>query len=331
MYVNQKRAIFYGIIIRQAQYILNTEVRNLMDKNVFYDFEYILSTLPPLCRASICKIQKSYCIEDKFITEIRLRYRRNTCICVGKRTYMTDYKISDEDIRSVISRFCEGSVYSFSETIKNGYIPARGGIRVGVVGELIGDGYDVSIESIRSVNIRIPHHIRGVCAQVYDLFIKNRSGIIIYSPPAVGKTTLLRDLAIELSRGRFAHKVALVDTRRELDNGLIPSDCQIDTYFGYPKSVAIEIAIRTMSSEVVMCDELGKDEVEAIKRCAYCGVPVICAVHANCLAELYKKSGISELLSTSVFSHAVGLSRDDMQKHFDFEITVIDKEADIYV
>ena len=146
----------------------------------------------------------------------------------------------------------------------------------------------------------------------------NGRGIVIYSPPSVGKTTLLRDLAIELSRGEKGYNVALIDTRRELDNGMFPSDCMIDTYSGYPKSLAIEIAARTMSSELIICDELSYNEVEAMKYTVVSSIPVIACAHARDLAELCTRPDMKMLIDAGVFEYAVGIKRVRGSVSFNF-------------
>jgi len=280
----------------------------------------LIEMLPPICQKRVVETINRYCLEERFINELRLRYKRNCSIGCGKQNYIIDYAMTAEDMKNIMRYLCAGSVYAFQKTIKEGYVPIDGGGRAGVVGLIVNDDLDIAIESITSINIRIPHHVRGVCAKIYDLFINNQKGLIIFSAPSVGKTTLLRDLSIELSRGRYAKKVALIDTRHELDNGMIPRDCLIDTFSGYPKSLGIEIATRTMSSDVIICDEISGREVSAISKSFFCGIPVIAAAHASSFEELSARDGIGLLLKEGAFSHAVGLSRKDRSLEFSFEI-----------
>ena len=292
-------------------------------QNTSLKLSTLLNMLPPLCQKSIVETKRKYCLEEKYINELRLRHKRMGSLVCGKQNYVFDYAMTDEDIKNTMRRLCEGSVYAFQKTIKEGYVPIEGGGRAGVVGYIANEDFDIAIECITSINIRIPHHVRGICARVYDLFCENNKGLIIYSPPSVGKTTLLRDLSIELSRGKYAKKVALIDTRHELDNGLIPRDCMIDTFAGYPKSMGIEIATRTMSSDVIICDEIGGDEITAIKKSLFCGVPVIAAAHAASLDDLRSREGINILIKEGAFSHAIGLSRKDRALEFCYEITAL--------
>ncbi len=283
-------------------------------------FAHMMNILPPLCQIKIKECLKKTITDEKSINEIRLRLGRNVSLSIGKNNLVIDHIMTESDIKSTLHQLCAGSVYAFQKTIKQGYIPSDFGGRVGVVGNVTNDDYDIAVESINSINIRIPHHIRGISGKIYDLFLNTRKGIIVYAPPGVGKTTFLRDLAIELSRGDKAIRVCLVDSRHELDNGQIPSDCLIDTLAGYPKDLGIEIATRTMSCDVIICDEIGGGEVSAIRQSLFCGVPVIAAAHAFDFTELKAREGIGLLLSEGAFSHAVGLRRECGGTSFIFNI-----------
>ena len=281
-----------------------------------------LEHLSPGCRFAVCSKIAKLSLPHQSISEIRLRLGRNTVICTAKNKIKCDHTSCAHELRTTLRSLCMGAVYAYQNTIKNGYIPMQHGGRAGVVGVISDSNTSVDPETVTSINIRIPHHIRGISSAVYDLFVNDRNGIIIYSPPAGGKTTLLRDLAIELSRGDKPLNVALVDTRRELDNGRLPSDCMIDSYSGYPKSLAVEIAARTMGSEVIICDEVGYEEVQALKFTAVSGIPVIASAHARDLDELRSRHDIRELIDIGVFEYAVGISRDGVGEK---QVFVIDR------
>jgi stage III sporulation protein AA len=280
----------------------------------------VLGYLPTLCGYDVKKVLRESGVEDHAVSEIRLRLGRRTAVRADGRSILCNYIMSMDDIRATVRMLCSGAVYAYQNTIKNGYIPMQGGGRAGVVGVISDGNTSIAPETVSAINIRIPHHIRGVCAAVYDLFINNGDGIIVYSAPTVGKTTLLRDLAIELSRGNKPYNVAMIDTRRELDNGHIPDDCMIDTYSGYPKSLGIEIAARTMSSDVIICDEIGYEEVEAMRYTVISSIPVIASAHARSLDELRKRPDVAMLVASGVFGYAVGLVRSGTKRSFEYVI-----------
>ena len=84
-------------------------------------------------------------------------------------------------------------------------------------------------------------------------------------PPSSGKTTFLRDIARSLSLGRFAsgRRVAIVDERGEL-GGFDLGPCA-DILRGYPKETGLEVALRTLSPEVIVCDELSQRDFKAVQ------------------------------------------------------------------
>lgn len=121
-----------------------------------------------------------------------------------------------------------------------------------------------SFRDISSVNLRIAHEIPGAADEIYpSLFSQGIVSAIIAGPPLSGKTTLLRDLARRLSGvsgGRY-YRVAIVDERGEIaaSSGGCPQ-CDVgfsDVLTGYPKDVGILTALRTLSPQIIICDEIG--------------------------------------------------------------------------
>ncbi|MBO5744770.1 MAG: hypothetical protein J6R60_03180, partial [Clostridia bacterium] len=63
------------------------------------------------------------------------------------------------------------------------------------------------------------HYPVGVASALVDVLAHYgyKRGILVYSPPGVGKTTLLRDLARTLTRAPHYLRLCLIDPRGELD------------------------------------------------------------------------------------------------------------------
>ena len=149
-------------------------------------------------------------------------------------------------------------------------------------------------KDISGLNIRIAHEKIGCADELFELFFRHGArSLILGGKPLSGKTTLLRDLARRLSE---THRVTIIDSRNELSGSVrgTPSfdvGKNTDVLCGAEKSDGIMMALRTMSPEVIICDEIADDE-EAVERCAFCGVKLIAAAHAGSIAEL--KSRFSE-------------------------------------
>ena len=63
-------------------------------------------------------------------------------------------------------------------------------------------------------------------------------------------------------------------------------ECLIDRLSGYPKAKGAEIAVRTLSPELLIMDELGKEDREALLSLSSLGVPVIASVHGKTKDEV---------------------------------------------
>jgi stage III sporulation protein AA len=135
-------------------------------------------------------------------------------------------------------------------------------------------------------------------------------GVLIYSPPGVGKTSLLRNIAAELSKGKNPLRVVVVDSRGELEFGLGSRYLCADVLSGYPKAVGIEIALRSMGAQIIICDEIGNDEdVSSICSAASGGAALLASAHAADMRSLMSKKNIQELHRSEVFGAYVGITR----------------------
>lgn len=206
-------------------------------------------------------------------------------------------------------------MHSHYEDLLNGYITLPNGSRVGVCGTAVYDKEVVKgIDNINSVNIRIPRIVRGVSEPIFEKILsRNPSNIIIAGPPSSGKTTMLRDIAYQLSSGRLGkyHKLCVVDERKEI----FPSKSNItdlgpntDVLLGFPKSKGISMAVRTMSPEYIICDEIGSsEEVKSILDGINCGVVFILSIHAKTIDELSRKDSFKALAEKGNFDKTVML------------------------
>ena len=206
----------------------------------------------------------------------------------------------------VVRKICEYSVYSRQNEIVNGFITLRGGHRAGICGTaVLRDGEMSNVRCISSVNLRFAREIRGSADQLLHSVKDISGGVLICGEPSSGKTTLLRDLARQLSADR---NVALIDERGELAaciGGMPQNDVGLcDVYDGYPKAEAMRHAVRTMSPDVLICDEIGTDEEASLRNCLRGGVAVIATAHIRHREELRRHPAFR----TGAFSTVVFLS-----------------------
>ncbi len=273
-------------------------------------WQTVLDMLPRKLSEEIEHIARSRRNMLSMISEIRLRVGGVSELSFIGGAVPLVIKITEDELNEIIYKACDGSLYAYRDTLSEGYIPMEGGIRVGVCGHARYDGGAlVGVRGISSLVFRFPF---GECAfanEVAELFLStSRGGMLIYAPPAGGKTTALRSLVKELSRGVEARRVCVIDERCEFD----PEDyirCSVDILRGYKRAHGIELAVRTLSPEIIVIDEIASDEAEALRSVMRCGIPVIATAHASSMEELLRKPHISRLIDLGVFDLFVGITR----------------------
>ncbi len=221
--------------------------------------------------------------------EVRIRKDRPVCVGYGGDTaYLTPcglslsaakaFTVSGDELAQIVFELCDRSVYSHTDKIAKGFVTLPEGVRVGLCGECVTDGERITnIKNITSVNIRLPHAVKGCSDKVMSHFVHGVLNTIVISPPGVGKTTLVRDIAERLSSNLC--NVLIADERNEIFP-LMTSRDTVDAIVYAPKKYAFENGIRSMSPDVIITDELmGRADLEAVAMAERSGVKVIATVH----------------------------------------------------
>jgi len=248
----------------------------------------------------------------KRIEEIRIRAQRRSSLILSGQNVMLGYTATSNEISEIITRMCKGALYAYSDTINQGYISLPEGIRVGVGGRATCDGEKIiGVYDISAICIRVPHRQKKVGENICELLksFDFTKGVLIYAPPGVGKTSLLRGCVNILAGGTDPLRTVVIDTRGELGFSL-EGDLCLDVLSGYPRKIGIEIATRSMNAQIIVCDEIG-DVTEAMSLVSShnCGVPLIASAHAGSLSELLGRTGIRLLHEAGIFGAYVGISR----------------------
>ena len=281
----------------------------------------LAATLPPrLC----AEVEKSVPPGDA-IEELRLRRGRCASLTVSGRNIRLSTILSGVEMDDILLRFCEGSLYAHSETIAQGYLTLKGGIRVGLCGRAgVSGGNVTGVSQISSFSIRIPHPAPPVGEEIARLLhrFSLTRGVLIYAPPAVGKTTLLRTVAARMAGGECPLRVAEVDTRGELGYSLSSPSLLLDLLSGYPRGVGLSIAARTLSAQLIVCDEIGDlGEAQEIVEAHNCGVPLLATAHAAEIGELLCRPGMRLLHEARGFGAYVRITRRAGEMDFDLDVT----------
>ena len=270
----------------------------------------------------------------KKIEEIRLRAAGRCSLTTERGNVFLRTELAAKELDDVLARMCGYSLYAHKETINSGYLTLEGGIRVGICGRAaISDGSIFGVYDISALNIRLPSPIRSLGEPVCRLIrgMCGSAGVLIYSPPGVGKTTLLRSVAYNMSSGAEPWRVALIDTRGELGCFEELRGASMDVLSGYPKGVGIEIAARTMNPQLMVCDEIGGEgEAKAIASAQNCGVPLLASAHGDSIRGLLRRSEIYSLHMAGIFGAYVRIERVADRRDYRYTFTTAE-EADAFL
>lgn len=223
--------------------------------------------------------------------------------------------IESSEIHGLLNNLMKYSYYAYEEDIAKGFITIDGGHRVGICGKAVVEKGSVTmLKDISSLNIRYSREVPGCSDSLMRYLIKpdgSLCNMLIISPPGCGKTTLLRDIARNLSMRDY--KVSICDERSEIAGmscGVSPYTfgTMVDVLDGCPKAEGMRMLVRSMSPDVVIADEIGtKDDAEAVRNCVSCGVSVITTVHGASYDDL-SGNGLFDMAENHFFDYLVFLS-----------------------
>ena len=208
--------------------------------------------------------------------------------------------VTAEDLEQMLGAVTEYSRYACIETLRQGFLPLRGGFRLGVCGSaVVRDGEVSNLKDISSLALRIVcEHIglgSDIAPQLFSADGRFLSTLIL-SPPGGGKTTLLRDLIRVLSLGDAEHRALRVAV---LGN-------HTDVLSLCPKAVGIPMVLRGMNPQVIAVDEItAEEDIRAMCLAANCGVGLLASIHAASVDELHQKPLWRELLRARVFRRCI--------------------------
>ncbi len=262
--------------------------------------------------------------------EVRLRVMRPVMLTSADGLWFLDgasklrnvpcggYTVTPADIADCVAHLCGHSLHTHQHEFLGGFISLSGGHRAGVCGTAVtredSGGAITAVREITSINLRVAREVNGAADAIVETILKDRlCGLLIAGPPSSGKTTILRDLARQLASGKAGGyvKVAVVDERGELGavvDGVPQNDMgySCDILSGYPKAQGILTAVRTLSPQIIICDEIGgMDEALGIIDSLNAGVRVIASAHAGSFSELLKRPALVRLLENGAFEKAV--------------------------
>lgn len=278
-----------------------------------------IQRLPVSVRDALAQLPPTFAVQ---VHEIRLRSERPVVFSTPNGPVLAPnllpkcasaLQLSARELQECFYSLCEKSVHSYENQLSQGFFTIPGGHRVGVAGicRTAENGRN-SFQTITSLNLRVarmlfvplPPLLQGSLADSFH-------GMILAGSPGSGKTTLLRSIIKAASEQ--GKKVAVVDERQELwpcdpwgNSPRIPLNC--DVLSNCPKTSGIEMAVRCLGPQILVCDELGSsEEFRQVERGIQSGVGFICSVHAASMDELEARLEQSRARLRAVFSLCIFL------------------------
>ena len=264
--------------------------------------------------------------ERKTAEELRLRAGRPMTVLLPEGEKELEVTVEPEELETLCDLATEFSRYAAAETLREGFLPVRGGFRVGLCGTAVmKDGVNTNLKNLSSAAIRIGRQHRGVGEGLAPRLLREGrfQNTLLLSPPGGGKTTLLRDLVRCLSEQGW--RVALIDERGEaavMVGGEPQMDVgpRTDVVDGCPKALAIPMVLRAMNPQIIAADEITlREDLRAMSLAAGCGVGLLATIHAAGVEELLEKPLYRQLLEDRVFRLAVCIRAAGGERSYEVE------------
>lgn len=231
-------------------------------------------------------------------------------------------KIGGQTLKKMVNALTTGSFYALEEEIAQGYLTLPGGHRVGFAGQVICQRGKIKLlRNISSLNLRIARSCQGIADPLLPYlwqegrFLKT----VIFSPPACGKTTLLREIVRVVSMGSPnlgipGLRVGLVDERSEIAGcyqGVPQLDVgpRTDVLDGSPKTEGVYLLLRAMNPELIVTDEVGTEaDFRMLEDIVNAGVSFMTTAHALNLREAENRPGLNRILTSKMVERLIFLS-----------------------
>lgn len=96
------------------------------------------------------------------VYELRIKIGKPILVYSKYGESIINYISTKEDMKSIMQKVSNYSLYAYEEDIRQGFITIKGGHRIGIAGECVMEKGEVkTIRNISSVNIRICREVIG--------------------------------------------------------------------------------------------------------------------------------------------------------------------------
>lgn len=244
------------------------------------------------------------------LTEIRIYAGRAAELAFLDECRTTDFRVDAAQMDSLLASLCGYALYSCESQMAQGYIPMAGGHRAGVCGRMTQENGVWRMSGVSSVCIRVSHDVPGASGAVRPHLLRGDGQgrrVLLLGPPGCGKTTVLRDASLWLAEERGL-RVAVADEREELFGAR--QGLRLHVIGGADKARAFGMLLRSMAPQVIVTDEIGRQEdADALMDAARCGVGVLASAHADGMEDAGGRPALRRLMRERAFDRYILLGR----------------------
>ncbi len=262
------------------------------------------------------------------LEEIRLRRGQTLSLLLqSEEKFQKTRRITEDDLNFVLAQSCGYSVHSVQNQIAQGFLTVSGGHRLGLCGTaLMKEDECVTIQDLTSISIRISREFQGISREILPKLMGEHGfeNTLLLSPPAKGKTTLLRDLIRCISNGDgcLAERIGVIDQRMEISGGnSFDLGCRTDVMTNCPKNLAMTFLLRTMNPDILAVDEItAVEDVDALIEVIGCGVKLLATAHGFEKKDLNRREIYKKLLDKGVFQRLVTIKIQKQERIYQVEV-----------
>ena len=243
--------------------------------------------------------------------ELRIRIGLQPELIFQHGAYMLTHRATRDDITFIINIASQYSPWNV-QTIREGYITAPGGHRIGICGiSSVSEKKILNVSIPTSICIRVAADYEGIAKSIASI----NSSILIIGPPGSGKTTLLRDF-IRCKSENEQGSICVVDEREEIfptHNGqaCFYTGRRTDVLSKLDKASGIMAVLRSMNPEWIAVDEITSEgDCDAILHAGWCGVKLVATAHAGSIFDLNNRPIYKPLIEKKLFPNILILRRD---------------------
>lgn len=250
-------------------------------------------------------------LKEKHPQELRIRTGLQPELIFQQGAYTLSHRATREDITFIINIASQYSPWN-TQTIREGYITAPGGHRIGICGiSAVSENKILNISTPTSLCIRVASDYEGIAKSIENI----KSSLLIIGPPGSGKTTLLRDF-IRCKSECVQGNISVIDEREEIFPVYNGQACfytgrHTDVLSKTNKATGIEAVLRSMNPEWIAVDEItGEKDCEALLHAGWCGVNLVATAHAGSIIDLKSRPVYRPLIEKNLFPNILILRRD---------------------